>query len=494
MVDNNFRSLQVETCQGWLEGFEEEGVKKFFGIPFALPPVGDLRWRAPQAPAPWNGIRQAKEFSPAPYQTMPVPNQRRTDAVSEDCLYLNVWTTTTAQAARQPVMVWFFGGGNLHGAGSLEHNDGTALAKLGVTVVAPNYRVGPFGFLNDENMGANFALEDDIATLRWVRDNIESFGGDPSRVMIFGHSAGAVAVRSLLQCPSAKGLFHRAFIQGAGFEHPANGMGWSFARSRMATDKLFESLGTRDPDALRMLPVERVGAAALPLSGIFPAPGHVHTPLNLVWMPVPDGKVMLEDTVGWADGVPLMVGCAENEARWSLNPAEDYSIELLENMVKQLAGTKADEVLAILHQGGGSIFEKLDRLYTTVVWQEPAYASMKRFSEQGKAVFYVHFARSGPEAVASNRLASHCAPVQYFFATMTADGAHDGIDRRISSELMLALVEFAKTGVPKTVAGEEWPQFDPAQPRQALVADTISVSPLELTPLLRAINSLRPAD
>jgi para-nitrobenzyl esterase len=494
MKDHRSDGVEVDTCQGRLEGFSEDGVKKFFGIPFALPPVGDLRWRAPQAPAPWSGVRHAKQFSAAPYQNLPVPNQRRTDAVSEDCLYLNVWTTTTERAAKQPVMVWFFGGGNLHGAGSLAHNDGTALAKLGVTVVAPNYRVGPFGFLNDGAMGTNFAIEDDVAALHWVRDNIEAFGGDPSQVMIFGHSAGAVAVRSLLQCPSAKGLFHRAFIQGAGFEHPANGMGWSSARSRVATDKLFEALGTKDPDALRALPVEQIGAAALPLSGIFPSPGHVHTPLNLVWMPVPDGRVMVDQLAGWNDGVPLLVGCAENEARWSLNPAEPYTVELLENMVKQLAGAKAGEVLAILHEGGGSTFEKLDRLYTTVVWQEPAYASMLRFANQGKEVFYVHFARSGPDAVASNRLASHTAPVQYFFATLSDDGAYDEVDTLISTELMHALVEFAKSGVPKNPTGIEWPRFDPQQPRQALVADIISVTPLVLTPLLLTINSLRPVE
>lgn len=493
MTENTPHGPRVETRQGWLEGCEQDGIRTFFGIPFALPPVGDLRWRAPQAPAAWQGVRQATAFGAAPYQAMPVPNLRRTDAVSEDCLYLNVWTGATGPAARQPVMVWFFGGGNLHGAGSLAHNDGAALARLGVTVVAPNYRLGPFGFLNDDKMGANVAIEDDVATLRWVRDNIAAFGGDPSRVMIFGHSAGAVAVRSLLQCPAARGLFHRAFLQGAGFEHPANGMGWSFARSRAATGKLFDSLGTHDPAVLRAIPAQRIAAAALPLSGVFPTPGHVHTPLNLVWMPVPDGTVMLEQFAGWDDDVPVMVGCAENEARWSLDPAEDYGTDLLENMARQLAGARADDVLALLHQGGGSVFEKLDRLYTTVVWHEPAYASMTRFAQQGKQVFYVHFARSGPDAVASNRLASHTAPVQYFFGTLTDDGAFDDVDRRVSDELMLALVEFAKTGVPKLASGEAWPRFDPVRPRQALVADTIALAPFEASALLRAIGSLRAA-
>ena len=483
--------LTVKVKQGFLEGFEEDGVKKFFGIPFALPPVGDLRWRAPQPPSSWTGVRPAKEFSAAPYQTIGVPISLRSNGISEDCLYLNVWTSTTASDAKQPVMIYFFGGGNLRGAASFAHNDGSELAKLGVTVVTPNYRVGPFGFLNDDAMGANFAIQDDVAALRWVRDNIESFGGDPSRVLIFGNSAGAVAVRSLLECPDAKGLFQRAFIQSAGFDDPANVAGWSFERSHDATKKLWEALGTSDPDKLRKLPAEQIGAAAHPLSGIFPVEGHVHTPLNLVWMPVADGKVIKEEEAGWAPGVPLMVGCTENEARWSLSPTEGYGPEVLANMTKQLAGDKADEVLAIINKGGGSVFEKLDRLYTMAVWQEPAYATMKRFVAKGKTVYYMHFSRTSPEAVVSNRLASHGTPVPYLFATMADDGTYDDVDRRISKEMMFAIVEFAKTGIPRSTGGIEYPRFDPASPRETLISDTISTASYKQTPLLRAINSLR---
>ena len=485
---------QALTRQGIVEGFEDDGVKKFFGVPFALPPVGDLRWRAPEPPASWPGVKECKQFSAAPFQTVGVPIPLRSNGISEDCLYLNVWTTTTDKDAKQPVMVWFFGGGNLRGAGSFEHNDGTELSRLGVTVVTPNYRVGAFGFLNDEEMGANFAILDDIAALRWVQENIEAFGGDPSRVLIFGNSAGAVAVRSLLESPAAKGLFHRAFLQSAGFENPANGEGWSFERSRRATEQLWKALGTSNPAELRKLPAETIGAAAHPLAGIFPAKGHVHTPLNLIWMQVPDGKVMLDSQAGWAEDVPLMVGCTENEARWSLSPTEGYTEELLQNMVKKLAGSKWNEVLAILNKGGGSIFEKLDRLYTVVVWLEPAYVSMKRFAEQGRTVFYVHFNRSGPEAVVTNRLASHGAPVRYMFGTLTDDGTYDDVDTQISREMMYALVEFAKTGVPRSSGAVEYPAFNPAQPRQTLISDTISVASYKMTPLLRAINSLRSGD
>lgn len=488
--------LVVQTQQGPIEGFEEDGVCKFFSVPFARPPVDDLRWRQPvYPPESWTDVRSAKAFSAAPYQTISVPMPLRSNGISEDCLYLNVWTKTTDPDAKQPVLVWFFGGGNLRGAGSLAHVDGSELAKLGATVVNPNYRVGPLGFLNDETMGANFAVGDQIAVLRWVQDNIAALGGDPDRVLIFGNSAGAVSVRSLLDAPAARGLFHRAFMQSAGFDDPVNGHGWSFERSREATHKLWDALGSDDPEELRHVPVERIGAAAHPLSGIFPAKDHVHTPLNLVWMPVTDGDVVTGDEAGWAADVPLMVGVTEHEARWSLSPTEHYSETVLANMARYFAGNRADEVLAILSRGAGrSVFERLDQLYTNGVWTEPAYAMMKRYAAQGRTLYYVHFARSGPEAVVTNRLASHGAPVPYLFRTMADDGTYDDVDRRISSEMTHALIEFASTGVPRSTGGNAWPTFDSAQPRETLISETISAATYRVTPLLRALNRLRGED
>lgn len=485
--------LVVRTQQGLIEGFEQDGIRKFFGVPYAQAPVGDLRWRQPvYPPENWNDVRPAKAFSAAPYQTISVPMPLRSNGISEDCLYLNVWTQTTEREAKQPVLVWFFGGGNLRGAGSMAHVDGTELAKLGATVVNPNYRVGPLGFLNDEEMGANFAVGDQIAVLRWVRDNIAALGGDPNRVLIFGNSAGAVSVRSLLDAPAARGLFHRAFMQSAGFDEPANGNGWSFDRSREATHKLWGALGSDEPEVLRTVAVDRIGAAAHPLSGIFPDKDHVHTPLNLVWMPVSDGEVVTGGEAGWAEDVPLMIGVTEHEARWSLSPTEHYSETVLANMARYFAGERADEVLAILASGAGrSVFERLDQLYTYGVWTEPAYAMMKRYATQGRTLYYVHFARSGPEAVVTNRLASHGAPVPYFFRTMPDDGTYDDVDRRISFEMMHALIEFAKTGVPRSSGGNAWPIFDPASPRETLISESISAATYRVTPLLRALNALR---
>jgi para-nitrobenzyl esterase len=486
----------VRTRHGLLEGFEEGGIYKCLGVPFARPPVGDLRWRAPHAPAAWSGVREAKEFSPAAYQ-MPIDPSFRTDRMSEDCLYLNVWTPSLSRTARQPVMVWFHGGGNIRGSASEVFTDGTNLARLGVTLVAPNYRLGVFGFLNDPELGANFAVLDHVAALQWVHDNIEAFGGDPSRVLIFGYSAGAVAVRHLLQCPEAKGLFHRCVMQSAGGESPASTTSWSSERSREATRKLFATLGTTDPAVLRAIPTERIDEVSRPLSNVPPPEGGFRTPMNLVWMPVPDEKIVMANSfTAWSPGIPVMFSCCQNEARWGLDPSKEYAPEVLRTMTKKLAGPKADEVLEILNAEGGSTLEKLDRLYTTVNWSEQAYASLRRFERDGRTLYSYLFARASPGRVKSNHLASHGTDVFYIFGNFvdngTDGGLYDDTDQRVSREMQHAFVEFAKTGVPKRSDGANWPKFnDASQPHQTVVTDTVSFSPYRLDPLLQSLYSLR---
>src|SRR5579864_1178612 len=182
------------------------------GIPFAAPPVGNLRWRAPQPAAHWEGVRKADQFSPICTQNSGGANA---GSVSEDCLYLNVWTAAKSAGEKRPVMVWIYGGGYYTGSGSQAMYDGAALAQKGAVVVTFNYRLGNFGFFahpeltkeSDRRGGANFGVMDAIAALQWVQRNIARFGGDPKRVTIFGESAGAGMVANLMTIPSAKGLF-----------------------------------------------------------------------------------------------------------------------------------------------------------------------------------------------------------------------------------------------------------------------------------------------
>ena len=478
----------VRTQQGMLEGFEEDGVCKFLGVPFAQPPVGALRWTAPQPAANWSGVRPAKTFGPAAMQPAITPSYR-TSGMSEDCLYLNVWTTSLSRSARQPVMVWIYGGGNLGGAASQAYTDGSNLAKRGVTVVAANYRLGAFGFLNDPVLGANFGALDQIAALRWVQENIEMFGGDPSCVMVFGQSAGAVNVRTLLQSPLADGLFHRAAIQSAGGENPA-ATGYSdSARSRAGTQKLFETLGTTDIAALRAIPAERVQAAAWPLSGAnIVGP---RTPFDLVWMPVPDGKVIIDDRfLAWRRNIPVMFSACQNEAREFLHVDQTYTTENVEAYARKLTGPKANEVMAILDAEGGSPLQKLDYLFTDIVWWESQYASLQRFSREGRRVYDWRFARVAPGAAKNNRLAFHSADVYYIFGNLI-DLEYDETDRRISRELQGVFVEFARTGVPRGSDGVAWPPFTPSAPKATVVADTVSFGPYPIDPITRVMYALR---
>src|SRR5580700_7571767 len=220
----------VKTSDGKISGVTlSSGVRAFKGIPFAAPPVGNLRWKEPQPPEPWKGVLKADKFGNVcvqPSQPKRVPNNVAVDLpnspkMSEDCLYLNVWTDAKSANARLPVMFWIYGGAYMEGAGSSPHNDGEALARKGVVLVTFNYRLGAFGFFSHpeltkesgHNASGNQALADSIATLRWVQSNIRAFGGDPNNVTIFGQSAGACMVAALVGSPVAKGLFHRAISE-----------------------------------------------------------------------------------------------------------------------------------------------------------------------------------------------------------------------------------------------------------------------------------------
>ena len=214
-------TLQVQTKYGILEGFEEGGVKKFLGVPFAQAPIGDLRWKAPQPLQPWEGIRQAKAFGDDPMQ----PNifgdmQFRGSGRSEDCLYLNIWTTAATTADALPVLIYFNGGGLMAGSGSEPRYDGSSIAKEGVIGVTANYREGVFGFFahpeltaaSDYKGSGNYGFLDQVAAIQWVKENIGAFGGDPARITIVGESAGSFSVSLLMCSPLSKGLIAGAML------------------------------------------------------------------------------------------------------------------------------------------------------------------------------------------------------------------------------------------------------------------------------------------
>jgi len=281
----------VKTASGLISGVEgrNPAVTVFKGIPFAAPPIGPLRWRAPTPSASWPGVRKADAFSPSCVQTIVTEKKPWTyefmahGEVSEDCLYLNVWTPAAAAGARRPVFVYIYGGANVEGSGSIPAYDGEGLAAKGLVVVTFNYRVGVLGFLAHPDLGkeaayhssGNYGLLDQIAAVRWVHDNIAAFGGDPTRVTIAGQSAGAGAVHSLTASPLAKGLFHRAIADsGSGIggtrtmaDQEADGVRFADAKKATSIADL-RAMPWQDV----VVPVQGVRFGPLPDGHALPAP------------------------------------------------------------------------------------------------------------------------------------------------------------------------------------------------------------------------------
>jgi para-nitrobenzyl esterase len=265
-------------------------VRVFKGVPFAAAPVGDLRWREPKAPARWEGTRAADKYGPQCMQNAPGgPPQ---EGISEDCLFLNVWTAAAAASERRPVMVWIYGGGYNVGAGSQPDYDGDALARKGAVVVTINYRLGAFGFfshpdLTKESNGraaANFGLMDAVASLQWVKRNIAAFGGDPSRVTIFGESAGAGLIASLMASPQAKGLFHRAIGESSSWTTASIGRMQVLKDAEQAGLKFAEAAAAKSLAELRSK-----SAADILKAGRGPGPV-----VDGVWVPADVGTIFAQ--------------------------------------------------------------------------------------------------------------------------------------------------------------------------------------------------------
>lgn len=257
----------TSTKNGKVQGVPnaDKTVTSFKGIPFAAPPVGDLRWKEPQPVKPWSGTLKCDSYSASPYQNKPAPFSMWTEEfiappepLSEDCLYLNVWTPAKSSKDKLPVLMWIYGGGFVSGSSACAIYDGEALAKQGIVFVSINYRVGIFGFLSHpdltkeskNNASGNYALMDQVAALIWIRDNIAAFGGDPEKVTIAGQSAGSFSVQTLVASPLAKGLFRGAIAQS----------GASMSRSSRTLDeaekngiKLSQKINSSGIDALRKL-------------------------------------------------------------------------------------------------------------------------------------------------------------------------------------------------------------------------------------------------
>jgi para-nitrobenzyl esterase len=272
--------------QGTLQGTKEAGLTVYRGVPFAAPPVGALRWRAPQPAAKWQGVRRADKFAPQCAQAGP-----GTD-MSEDCLYLNVWSPAKSASEKLPVLVWIYGGGFAGGATSIPAYSGEVLAKKGVVLVSIAYRVGPLGFLvhpelsaeSAQHVSGNYGLLDMIAGLQWIKKNIAAFGGNPNKVTIFGESAGGIAVSQLCASPLANGLIQGAISESGGSFGPPRAAGQPGENMRR--------LDTAERDGLAF--AKNAGASSLAELRALPAEKILAAQRGMAW-PVVDGWVIPDD-------------------------------------------------------------------------------------------------------------------------------------------------------------------------------------------------------
>jgi para-nitrobenzyl esterase len=443
----------VRTSLGELKGSEADGVAVFKGIPFAAPPVGDLRWRAPKSAAKWDGVRSATTFSPACNQ-------------AEDCLYLNVWKPADARpGAKLPVIVWIHGGAFIIGSGAWV--DGTQFAKEGVILVSINYRLGYLGFfahpaLTREAAGplGNYGLQDQIEALRWVQTNIAAFGGDPRNVTVGGESAGAISADLLMLAPQAKGLFAKA-ISESGFArrrwrpvHSEDGspsgedLGIAFARKN--------GLATADAATAQAL-------RALPFSAFANPPG-VAQPDQPA--PLIDGKLVASNTYdGFKAGrqvkAPYLLGSNSDEAAL-------YRTVMVSPTEYAAVTPGKDAMLAAFDPDhSGNVDRTVRRLITDWRFSEPVRA-VARISSRTQATFVYHFSYTPIAERAASFGAPHGAEISYVFNTLGSSIAPqlsrgsappDAEGVAIAQAMNRYWAAFAKTGDPASAGGPRWPKF-----------------------------------
>jgi para-nitrobenzyl esterase len=468
----------VATTSGKIEGTYKNGLYIFRGVPYAAPPVGRRRWLPPEPAEPWRGVRPAQRFAtiapqnPIEIQILAPPEPEPQD---EDCLYLNIWTPGLDDA-RRPVMVWIHGGGFTMGSGSsLVYNGRTLSTRGNAVIVTINYRLGSLGFLNlNEVTGGqipatgNEGLLDQIAALKWVRDNIALFGGDPDNVTIFGESAGGMSVGTLLAMPAARGLFHRAICQSG-----AASSVHTLERATRVAKMFLETAGAspKDVAGLRALTVDKLLPAqtALPQKTF-----RSDLRITLPFQPVVEGKTLPSMPLRAIEGgstkaVPVMVGTTLEE--WKLFALADPDVATLDEagLVRRLARLLPAEYVPGLVEAYRSVRARRGEptspgeLFTAIetdrIFRLPAVRLMEAQRKPNPEVFSYIFTWKSP-ALGGQLGACHAIDIGFVFGTFEANFSGSGPEANaLARNIQNAWLAFARTGSPSTKSLGEWPQY-----------------------------------
>jgi len=465
---------QVAIDSGAVAGTTADGVTSFKGIPFAAPPVGDLRWNSPAPVAAWGEPRAATAYGPDCMQN-PLPGiQAGSRPMSEDCLTLNVWTPKAAKGVKLPVMVWIHGGGFVGGSGTLPETDGGLLAKRDVVVVSFNYRLGRFGFFAHPALGqgGNWGLMDQIAALKWVQRNIASFGGDPAMVTIFGESAGGESVSRLMASPVAKGLFARAIVASGGGRDD-----WPTLADAQAKGQAFGTrAGATDAAALRGLPADKVlGGLALMSKEDDRYSG-----------PMTDGTIVPAgaETI-FAEGkqarIPYIVGSNDDELGFIPAPFR----AMVNGPVEKSLGASAATVKAAYANED----EANRRLGGDAIFAEPALAFGLLQARAGGPTFLYRFGYVAEGQRKPDVGAVHASDVAFQFGNLPADAT--AADRAAAIQLGDYWTNFAKTGDPNGGALPAWARLDPSKPELLSMGIEATAMAPATTPALVAIAAAR---
>jgi para-nitrobenzyl esterase len=484
-------SAAVKVEQGLVEGRVEDGLTIYRGIPFAAPPVGDLRWRAPQPAAKWQGVRQADKYAPYCMQSNVGPTYTRSTA-SEDCLYLNVWTPAKSAKDKIPVLVWIHGGGFAAGANMEPLFDGDVVAKKGVVLVNITYRLGNLGFLahpelskeTANHISGNYGLLDQIAALKWIKKNIAAFGGDPNKITIFGESAGGISVSMLAASPLAKGLFEGVISDSGGSfgsVRAGGGPGENMRPLESAEENglVFQAAaGANSLADLRKLPAEKILAATR----------------GMAW-PNVDGYVIPSDQVSIYDAgkfndTNILVGYNSDEGLSFSRFADPQSYT---DATKNRYAGFADKLLAVYPAGDKGHPKSARDLARDTAFGWHTWTWARKQSSLGKGKAYLYYFDQHAERTAGTPDADHGSAhgedLPYVFG-------HPGIfsktpptdaDRRASEIMATYWTNFAKYGNPNGAGVPEWPAFT-EQNQQTMVL-TAAPHP-EAVPNLEGLKTL----
>jgi para-nitrobenzyl esterase len=461
----------VNTKKGKIKGVQESGYQRFYGIPYAKPPIGNLRFMEPQPTDPWNEIKDASNFkaiSPQNYVDDPPIGQEE----SEDCLYLNIWTPQ-ADDKKRPVMFWIHGGGFVIGAGSRKRLNGSKLATFGnVVVVTFNYRLGALGFLNLPSVTPNLGILDQVAALQWVKENIEKFGGDPGNITIFGESAGGMSVGILLTIASTKRLFQKAIIE-SGATNPND---FEPLSARQGAEKFVKKLGLKNADIadLQSVPLDKLMKIQQKIAG------NVFDLKSNPFRPFVDGKIMTEQPIevirkGKSANVPVIIGYNSEELGMISDLLEDSSevkrkviMKVIKSQLEKSGISKKDlnkliesYKKEVKNKCPDKDFKYWDFILSDSMFRIPILHQLEAHLENESNIYHYIFHYNSPKFGA----ALHTFEIAFVFGTLGEDMVQDAVTNskdslELSNLMMKTWVNFARNGNPNHEGIPQWKPYD----------------------------------